>query len=55
VAVPVRNRDGEVVAATSVSVPVVRADEKFEERAAKVLAREAANLSTVLGYEEDGR
>ena len=55
VAVPVRNHDGEVVAAVSVSVPVTRADDGFEERAAKVLAREAANLSATLGYKKSGR
>jgi IclR family KDG regulon transcriptional repressor len=55
VAVPVRNHNGEVVAAVSVSVPVTRADDGFEERAAKVLAREAANFSATLGYKKSGR
>lgn len=55
VAVPVRNHDAEVVAAISVSVPVIRVNDKFEERAAKVLAREAASLSAALGYKENGR
>lgn len=55
VAVPVRDHEGEVAAAISVSAPAIRADDEFEERAAKVLTREAASLSAVLGYRDGGR
>jgi DNA-binding IclR family transcriptional regulator len=52
VAVPVRGRHGEVVAAMSVSVPSVRAQANFEPSAAEVLGREAVALSRLLGYQQ---
>jgi IclR family KDG regulon transcriptional repressor len=54
VAVPVRDHRGAVVAAMSVSVPAIRADDRFEARAATVLSRQAASLSADLGYKKVG-
>ena len=55
VAVVVHDHSGGVAAAMSVSVPAIRADDEFEARAVKVLAREAAGLSAALGYAGDRR
>ena len=49
VAVPVRDHRGTVMAAISVSVPEIRTDLEFQQRALEVLTREATNLSGFSG------
>lgn len=50
VAVPVRDHEGDVVAAISVSVPAVRGGAELSRRAVEVLTSQARALSSVLGY-----
>jgi DNA-binding IclR family transcriptional regulator len=51
VAVPVRDLRGDVVAAMSVSVPVIRFDEQSSARALTLLFEASAGLSAALGYQ----
>lgn len=51
VAVPIRDQRGQVVAAMSVSVPVIRFDGQIEARARALLLEAAAGLSAALGYQ----
>ena len=50
VAAPVRDHEGEVVAAMSISVPVLRWDEERAEQLTRVVRDGAAALSTRLGH-----
>ena len=50
VAVPVRNHNGDIVAAMSVSVPRVRFSLERQRRALQLLQQAAANLSSTLGH-----
>ncbi|WP_022872970.1 IclR family transcriptional regulator [Nesterenkonia alba] len=50
VAVPVKDHRGTVVAAMSVSVPVVRFTEEFEQQSLKVIQRAAEGFSAALGH-----
>jgi DNA-binding IclR family transcriptional regulator len=52
VAVPVRDHHSRVMAAISVSVPEIRANLEFQQKAVEVLGREAARLSAVIGHTE---
>lgn len=52
VAVPIRDLRGEVVAAMSVSVPVIRFDEESSARALTLLFGASAALSAALGYQD---
>jgi DNA-binding IclR family transcriptional regulator len=52
VAVPVRDQRGQVIAAMSVSVPVIRFDEESSTRALALLMKGASELSAALGYRE---
>jgi transcriptional regulator len=52
VAVPIRDQRGHVIAAMSVSVPVIRFDEDISARALALLLTGAAELSAALGYRE---
>jgi hypothetical protein len=52
VAVPVRDQRGQVIAAMSVSVPVIRFDEESSARALALLMKGASELSAALGYRE---
>lgn len=51
VAVPIRDLREQVVAAMSVSVPVIRFDEKSSARALTLLFEASAQLSAALGYQ----
>lgn len=53
VAVPVRGRDGEVVAAMSCSVPSIRVDEGTQERMIDTLREQSRSLSAVLGHRDN--
>lgn len=53
VAVPVRDQRGQVIAAMSVSVPVIRFDEESSARALALLLKGASELSAALGYRGD--
>ncbi|MFF0742749.1 IclR family transcriptional regulator [Streptomyces sp. NPDC004111] len=55
VAAPVRDRTGRVVAALSVSVPVIRWSEEREKELAELATRGAADLSVRLGHRGSGR
>jgi DNA-binding IclR family transcriptional regulator len=52
VAVPVRDQGGQVIAAMSVSVPVIRFDDQVSARARGLLLEAAAELSAALGYQK---
>jgi DNA-binding IclR family transcriptional regulator len=52
VAVPIRDQRGQVIAAMSVSVPVIRFDEQISARALALLLEAAAGLSAALGYQK---
>ena len=52
VAVPIRDLRGDVVAAMSVSVPVIRFDEESSARALTLLFEASAGLSAALGYQD---
>ena len=52
VAVPIRDQRGQVIAAMSVSVPVIRFDEDISARALALLMTGAAELSAALGYRQ---
>lgn len=52
VAVPIRDQRGQMIAAMSVSVPVIRFDDEVSARALKLLLKAAAELSAALGYRE---
>lgn len=51
IAVPVRDRYGQVVAAMSVSAPAIRFGERNAERARALLLESSKELSTALGYD----
>jgi Bacterial transcriptional regulator len=51
VAVPIRDQRGQVVAAMSISVPVIRFDEEIATRALTLLLDGASGLSATLGYQ----
>ena len=51
VAVGIRDQRGQVVAAMSVSVPVIRFDDQIAARARALLLEAAAGLSAALGYQ----
>lgn len=50
VAVPIRDLRGEVIAAMSVSVPVIRFDQQVSARALELLSEASSMLSAALGY-----
>ena len=52
VAVPIRDLRGEVIAAMSVSVPVIRFDEESSTRALALLFEASSGLSAALGYQD---
>lgn len=52
VAVPIRDLRGAVIAAMSVSVPVIRFDEQVSARALKLLSEASSQLSAALGYQD---
>jgi DNA-binding IclR family transcriptional regulator len=52
VAVPIRDQRGDVIAAMSVSVPVIRFDEKCSARALTLLSEASSGLSAALGYQD---
>jgi DNA-binding IclR family transcriptional regulator len=52
VAVPIRDQRGQVIAAMSVSVPVIRFDEDISVRALALLMTGASELSAALGYRQ---
>jgi DNA-binding IclR family transcriptional regulator len=52
VAVPIRDQRGQVIAAMSVSVPVIRFDEDISARALALLMTGASELSAALGYRQ---
>jgi DNA-binding IclR family transcriptional regulator len=52
VAVPIRDQRGEVIAAMSVSVPVIRFDEESSSRALALLFEASSGLSAALGYQD---
>lgn len=49
-AVPIRDQRGQVIAAMSVSIPVIRFDGQISARALALLLESAAALSAALGY-----
>jgi IclR family KDG regulon transcriptional repressor len=53
VAAPVRDRSGQVVAALSISVPMIRWSEERESELAELAAKGAGDLSTSLGHRGD--
>ncbi|MCM1947154.1 MULTISPECIES: IclR family transcriptional regulator [Streptomyces] len=55
VAAPVRDRSGRVVAALSISVPVIRWDEARENELTALAVRGAGELSARLGHRGSGR
>jgi DNA-binding IclR family transcriptional regulator len=55
VAAPVRDRSGRVVAALSVSVPMIRWSAPREDELAQLAVKGAADLSERLGYRGAGR
>jgi DNA-binding IclR family transcriptional regulator len=52
VAVPIRDQGGQVIAAMSVSVPVIRFDDDISARALDLLMTGASELSAALGYRQ---
>ena len=52
VAVPIRDLQGEVIAAMSVSVPVIRFDEESSTQALALLFEASSGLSAALGYQD---
>lgn len=51
VAMPIRDRSGQICAAMSISVPVVRMSERLSEKIVKVLSDETDALSARLGFD----
>ena len=51
-AVPIQDQRGQVIAAMSVSVPVIRFDEQISARALALLLETASALSAALGYQK---
>jgi DNA-binding IclR family transcriptional regulator len=52
VAVPISDQRGQVIAAMSVSVPVIRFDDEISTRALTLLLSAASELSAALGYQD---